>query len=377
MGHSYSLMKKTSVFILHNTTAPYRLALFEALAQEFDVYVAFGQTQKVDRQWQVDLMKYAFNYKALKHVSIKLGRKEILLNYSLIPLLFSRNYDVYIVGRGAGMLLSMFATQLIARLRNKPVILWSGNVAAEIKSSVSLADKLKALFTKYVFHKWPNAYIAYGEEAAKYLHHFGVEAEKIFKGTQVLWPDNHLEPTLSRVDLALDQRQVILCLSYLNARKSVQYLLSAFQALDRDDVILVIAGDGPDRAALEKQADAAENIRFVGYVEGTVKASYYAAADIFALPTSFDVWGLVVNEAMHYGLPIIITSGANCTELLQDNALVVAPKSAEALQNALAELLDKPERQHQMGQLSRTIIKDYNGQYAVTAFIEAVTRVSR
>ncbi len=365
-------MSKLSVLLLHNTAAPYRLPLFQALARYFDLEVAFCQMYKDDRLWQVDLANYDFHYHILSNKLVRLGRKAILFNYNLVPWLLSRSYDVYVLGHGPGMLLSLLTTMLAARLKRRPVVLWSGTVWRPGQSRLpNWLSRLKRMTLRTVLYRWPAAYIAYGQRAAEYLRDLGVPSRRIFTGTQVVWPDQMAKPTLSKADLGLEGHKVVLCLSYLVKRKGIQYLIEAFHALGRDDTILVIAGDGPYRRNLKEQASSTSNIVFAGYVEGEVKASYYAAADVFILPTLFDPWPNVINEAMYFGLPIVTTNMANCPEVLGDNAIVVEPRAA-ALQAALAKLLDNEALRQQMGEASRRLVREYYGSRAVKVFSEAI-----
>jgi len=86
-------------------------------------------------------------------------------------------------------------------------------------------------------------------------------------------------------------------------------------------------------------------IQFLGFVHREELPEIYALAEGLIFPTHSDPWGLVVNEAMACGLPVIVTSVAGCTlDLVQDgwNGFVVPPRDASALARATASLAETP-----------------------------------
>ena len=103
------------------------------------------------------------------------------------------------------------------------------------------------------------------------------------------------------------------------------------------------------------------------------RTAWYAAADLFAFPTLHDPWGLVVNEAMAFGLPIVATDAAGCApDLVQGNGLVVPAGNVDALAAALAQLLTDEALRCEMGQRSRAIIADYTVEAACSTFLRAI-----
>src|SRR5262245_44087614 len=98
------IMNRPSVLLLHNTPAPYRLPLFNALLEHFDLEIAFCQILKKERLWQVNLADYDFPYHVLDSKLVRLNGKTLLLNPGLLPWLLRRQYDVYVLGHGPGML---------------------------------------------------------------------------------------------------------------------------------------------------------------------------------------------------------------------------------------------------------------------------------
>lgn len=121
----------------------------------------------------------------------------------------------------------------------------------------------------------------------------------------------------------LENKKVFLFVGRLEQEKNVSLLLSAYSELKtmRDDVALVIVGDGTEIYNL-KSCVVENDIRdvyFMGYVVFPKIVEFYKLSDIFVLPSLYEPWGLVINEAMIFGVPIVASSKVGCLQdLLQD-----------------------------------------------------------
>jgi glycosyltransferase involved in cell wall biosynthesis len=150
--------------------------------------------------------------------------------------------------------------------------------------------------------------------------------------------------------------------------KGVFELVEAYARLDdevRAQVGLVFVGDGADRSELMEQASrvAPGTIQFPGFVQREELPEFYALADALIFPTHSDTWGLVVNEAMSCGLPVIATSVAGCVaDLVQDggNGFVVSPRDPSELTAAMAGLAGDSVRRAEMGFRSQKRIEAYS-----------------
>jgi glycosyltransferase involved in cell wall biosynthesis len=164
------------------------------------------------------------------------------------------------------------------------------------------------------------------------------------------------------------QRQVnLLTVGYLETRKGHHYLLGAVQQLLRQGYALhwTIVGDGEQRAALEHQAQRygiAEQITFAGYKAHHEVWPYFAACDIFALPSWNEAFGIVYIEALGLGKPVIGCAGEGGPEELQalgDCIELVQPRDVDSLVVALKRLIDNPQRRQQLGTTGRQIVEQY------------------
>lgn len=125
---------------------------------------------------------------------------------------------------------------------------------------------------------------------------------------------------------------------------------------------LVLVGEGPDRAGYEAivREQQLQNVRFVNFLEHEALCRYYAAADIFVLPSRSETWGLVINEAMEFGLPIVTTDAVGAApDLVSGNGFVTPAGDAGALAKALEQLARDPQLRARMGARSREIIAGF------------------
>jgi glycosyltransferase involved in cell wall biosynthesis len=130
------------------------------------------------------------------------------------------------------------------------------------------------------------------------------------------------------------------------------------------DLHLVLVGDGPCREQLERQSALHPNSRviFRPFANRSVLVQYYAAATAFVLPSVNETWGLVVNEAMASGLPVMVSSSCGCAETLvsKDNGWVFDPESTDELAAAIAACANTPASQlEEMGQNSCRVVGDW------------------
>jgi glycosyltransferase involved in cell wall biosynthesis len=117
-------------------------------------------------------------------------------------------------------------------------------------------------------------------------------------------------------------------------------------------------------------------IRVAGFAHREQLAAYYALADVLVLPTYTDTWGLVVNEGMACGLPVILSRAAGCAaDLVRENwnGLLVAPRDESSLMLAMRTIASQPSLRATMGTHSAQHVSNYSPQEwsrGITAMIE-------
>ena len=164
-----------------------------------------------------------------------------------------------------------------------------------------------------------------GQANRDYFTTLGVSSQKLFFAPHAV--DHGLfDPTRAeflaaaqtlraRLGLASSTRVVLFAGKFV-AAKQPRELLEAFLELNRPDTALVLVGDGPENAALQERARAAPagRVFFLPFANQSEMPSRYLLADLFALPSRglYETWGLAVNEAMHMGLPCLVSDRVGC-----------------------------------------------------------------
>lgn len=173
-----------------------------------------------------------------------------------------------------------------------------------------------------------------------------------------------------------------LCVSRFIAKKNLPVLLTAYagylrRAPGASGWPLVLAGTGPQESSLRSLAHdlgLVDQVRFLGLVAYDDLPSCYASAGALVLPSSRDQWGLVVNEAMAAGLPVLVSRGCGCVEdLVQtgENGFTFDPAKPNELTEALARVAElSREERVRMGERSQEIIAAYSPA-AFAAGVEA------
>ena len=143
--------------------------------------------------------------------------------------------------------------------------------------------------------------IANGHSGVRYLEGIGVEARKIH---QIFQATDPRVVGLSSVKAHVPLR--LLFVGRLVELKGLSLLLEEMAKASKPDVILRIVGVGPQLAALQQQALRLKlNVVFAGYCQGAELGAQYAESDYFVFPSLSDEWGLVINEALASGLPVL------------------------------------------------------------------------
>ena len=146
---------------------------------------------------------------------------------------------------------------------------------------------------------------------------------------------------------------------------------------------LVYMGDGELRGEIERRVleEKIPNVIITGFRNQTEMPRVYAAADIFVLPSEAgETWGLVVNEAMCFGLPIVLSNNVGCgPDLLrkEENGLMVATGDVDGLAHALTELAGNPAERKLFGDRSREIVAEYSFETGVRGIKEALEALKK
>jgi glycosyltransferase involved in cell wall biosynthesis len=217
--------------------------------------------------------------------------------------------------------------------------------------------------------------ITYSQNGAEEYAGLGFPADKIFVAPNAA-AGRPSQPMPTR-PAGWDGQPTVLFVGRLQARKRVDLLLKACATLPAAlRPRLVIVGDGPERNALEVLAlTVYPSAEFPGARRGAELAAYFSDADLFVLPGT---GGLAVQEAMSYGLPVIMGQGDGTNDQLvrTENGWQIQPDALPALAGSLHTALSDVSRLRRMGTESYRIVRDeINLERMVGVFLEALQSV--
>jgi glycogen(starch) synthase len=166
-------------------------------------------------------------------------------------------------------------------------------------------------------------------------------------------------PTLRPASLSLDPPR-LLCLGRADWIKGFDLALTAFATIATrwPAARLIVAGDGPARPALERQAAAlglGEVVEFLGWVEPAAVAALINTASLVVMPSREEPFGLVALQTAQLGRPIVAARVGGLPEVVLhgETGLLVEPDNVPALTGAIVSLLDRPEMAARMGRAAR------------------------
>ena len=233
------------------------------------------------------------------------------------------------------------------------------------------------------------AFLCIGRANEAFYRHYGVPDRKMFWTPYCVDGDflDQAAAGLNRTKAELktdagfgEDLPVILFSGKLIPRKRVDLLLGAVERLRGRRFGVLLVGDGPLRGVLEEHARTLPcPVRFAGFQNQTQLARYYAASDVFVLPSSQETWGLVVNEAMQFSLPAVVSDmvGAG-RDLVTDGVtgFVFRDGNVDDLAAHLAALIGDPELRGRLGHEARRRVSAYNYHACVGGILEALRFVA-
>ncbi len=269
--------------------------------------------------------------------------------------------------------LPALAAAVWARLHGKRSIVMSETTEADY-SRGWWKESLKRLLIGMLFDYG----IAGGKPHVRYLTRLGFAPGRIARHYDVV--DNRFyREQAERARQSPETRRAsglpesyFLYVGRLASEKNVDGLLRAYARYRRSGGTwsLVLVGDGPEHAALVRlcsELQIAETVQFAGMKPARETTTYFAFAGCFVLPSSREPWGLVVNEAMASGLPVIVSGRCGCAEDLVAggaNGYLFDPANGEELSGHLLAMSEAPESlRKQMGRKSLEIIDNYSPRH--------------
>jgi 1,2-diacylglycerol 3-alpha-glucosyltransferase len=274
------------------------------------------------------------------------------------------------------------AAILWARARNRGVVLLSESQESDATRS-AIREAIKARIVCLC----DSAFVG-GHTHAAYIRKLGLAQNVIFRGYDTV--DNDYFATRSdaarrcvgeaQLSLSLPVRYILASARFIKKKnlKTLIYSFSLARTRGRFDDHLVILGDGPERKRLEDfvaELGLVGIVHMPGFRSYKTLPTYYAMASLFIHLSTSEQWGLVVNEAMACGCPVVVSNRCgSASELVSQgaNGLIVDPNEPDEIAASLCEILGNEERRKTMGRQSRMLIADWGPKRFAEGFYLAV-----
>lgn len=346
------------VLFITNLPSPYRVDFFNEWGKYCNLTVVFERNKASNRddKWIADKCK---NFKAINLNAMPIG-EENSVSFRIIDIL-KEEYDHIVVGVYSTVTAMIAITYM--RIRKIPFIISSDG--GFIKQDDGFKRKFKIFFVGAA-----NMWLSSGKETTKYLAHYGANPERTFVYPFTsIWEKEIVSNVLTQAEkqatrdtLGIPESKVVLTVGRFIPIKGYDVLLKACAKLDASTGVYIVGGKPTDEYLQLQNELGLNNIHFVDFMSKEELSNYYKSSDVFVLPTRGDVWGLVINEAMAHGLPIVTTD--KCVaglELVENdvNGYIVPVDDNIKLGEAICKIVNNEVLKDKMSAKSLQKIKVY------------------
>lgn len=363
------------ILFLTNVPSPYRVDFFNELGKNCDLTVLFEKASSDERDdvWK----KYSFNnFTGIIMNGFSTGVDNALC-FKVIKYL-KMKWDK-IICANLSTPTGMLALQYMKMHR---IPYWIEGDGGFAKSGKGLKEKIK----KY-FISGAEGYFSTGANHDNYYLTYGAKKERIYHYPFTSLSKNDLisaearaksDKELMRKKLDIAEDKVVLSVGRFSYNrgygKGYDVLLRAAESFDKSIGVYIVGDEPTEEFVNWKQEKQLTNVHYVGFKTKAELAEYYIAADVFVMPTRGDVWGLVINEALSYGLPVV--SSDKCVaalELIKDgyNGYIVPVENSDALAEGISKILDGDY--DSMNSASLQSVKDYTIENMAKRHLEVLS----
>lgn len=378
-------MKKIRVALLTNVLSTYRVACFRMLKEMWSGDITFYiMTRKMDHRDYVLADQETTGLQIEYLNSIKFSRQNLdhIHLSNMLPIL-KGDYDVIIIGGWAEpTYLILWGINILS---TRKIVFW-----VESTSKDKIRSKTKELFKKILI-KQAAACMVPGLRAFEYCEDLGMKPERIYVAPNAANRDYFKMKALAlfkereniRKELKCGEPCYLFVGRFVNEYKDISTLIEAFHQLpvSYSQATLLLVGDGPDRGRYERQVQelGLKDVTFLGMCDHETLTKIYAAADVFVFPSISEPWGFVLNEAMEFGLPLIVSDAVGAApDLVHEgkNGIIFEAGNTKALAQALEKLARSQALREKMGKESLEIIKQFTPKRWAMGVIDCLSEVT-
>ena len=357
------------VLFITNVPSPYRVEFFNELGKYCNLTVAFEKrtSNERDKSW----LNYKFeNFEGIFLSGISINT-DTAVCFGIKKLIKKGNFAKIICANftsPTGMI-------AIRYMRRKKIPYYLESDGGFAKKGKGFKEKLK----KY-FIQGAQGYFSTAKEHDHYYITYGAEKNRIYRypftyiRQEEILSDSPTEERKAelRKKLGIKEKQVVLAVGQFIYRKGFDVLIKAASNLSKDVAVCFVGGIPTQEYIELKENLRLKNIYFIGFKSKASLNEYYQMANIFVLPTREDVWGLVINEAMSNGLPVVTTDKCIAgLELVKNdvNGYIIATNDKDELSEKIQLSLTKTES---FGKNSLKMIENYTIEKMANKHIEVL-----
>ncbi len=371
-----------TVVLITNIPTPYRIPLFNLLSEEMriagmELHVIFSSLGYKRRKFEINPKEFKFSYTLLDGGKYSVGEdaeKTYFFYRGLWKQLRTiKPWRIISSGFSPATIICTFHQFIYGT----PFLIWSGTIELGERKT----PWWRKLFRKFLIKK-ATSFITYGTKASEYLVRLGAKKETIHIALNTVDTTFFREETnAARSIIKKQDKFTFAYLGYLVPRKNVNKVIEAAAELSkiRKDFRIIIIGDGVSKADLEREVmDQQLNslIHFRGYLQKQELPAVFAETDALLFQTDFDIWGLVLNEAMAAGIACLASNKAGAVyDLIEEgkNGYINDFSKITPTVNKMEWMIDHKETIEQTGKnASRFIAEKASLTNAVDGFMTAI-----
>jgi len=390
---------KYRILIVASHPVQYAAPLFRLMAKhpQLNIQVAYCSMQGVeasfdsgfgvDVAWDIPLLD-GYPWVQVENNSIKpsLGKFFGLINLGLWKLITKENFDAVIVSTGYTYASFWIAT-IAAKLTGKKFLFSTDASTIEPRNKQRWKAWLKKLLLPSIFNLAD--IIMVGSTLGKQMvHSLGIPEQRIaltpFSVDNNWWisQSNQVDRQIVRKHWDIsDDATILLFCAKLQPWKCPQDVLRAFAQANIQNSYLIFAGDGSLKVELENEAQSLNiknRVKFLGFVNQSQLPSIYSSSDLFILPSDYEPFGVVVNEAMLCGCPVIVSDkvGAGYDLVRHDeNGFIYPCGDINVLTEILKEVLPDRNRLKNMGIAATDQMQSWSPEENIEAIVKALGKL--
>lgn len=345
---------RIKILFISNIPAPYRIDFYNELGKYMDVTVIFEAKRApgINFNWKEKEINRFFP------VFLSEGEiKEKKVDWSIFHYLRNPYRYDYIVITNYAYLTEMAA---LFSLKLKKIPYYYELDGAMVDDGENMIKR----WLKKFFLRGAKGYFSPSCVSDDYVKFYAGEKAKIIRypftsiaKTDII-SETDQSKELLKIQLGVSEKKMVLAVGQFIHRKGFDVLIKSIGG--NEDVGYYIVGGSPTMEMLKLKNDLKlKNLHFEGFKTKEELSKYFRAADVFVLPTREDIWGLVVNEAMCYGLPVVTTNKCVAGLELLPKECIVEVEDVRQLHEKIQYLLDNDEYRRKMSRSNLAKIENY------------------